>query len=60
LIGKLASGLGWLKYLNLCGYWGRSDWCNGEVDTAYLAVSFRVIVVACAAAAWQFDRKDLY
>ena len=60
LIGKLVDGLSWLEYLNLYGYWSRSDWFNGDVDALYLIVTFLVTVGAGAAAFWRFDRKDLY
>lgn len=59
LIGKLVSALDWLQYLNLYGYWSRSDWYNGDVDGWYLLVSLLVFAGATALAAWRFESKDL-
>lgn len=59
IIGKLVDGLDWLEYVTPYGWWGRSDWYNGEMDGLYLVASVLVLFAAMAGAALRFDTKDL-
>lgn len=60
LASKLVSELSFLKWLNLYGYWGRSDVFHNDADPLYFVVAFLVATGAMAGAAWHFGRKDLH
>lgn len=59
IMGKLVEDLDWLQYVTPYGWWGRSDWFNGEADALYLVGTMVLMISAMAVAAWQFDEKDL-
>lgn len=59
LVGKLVSDLSWLEWATPYGYWGHSDWYNGDIDPGYLVVCILLSVGATAGAAWRFHTKDL-